>query len=43
MGPKKDLVGGYGWSHIRDDTEGGEVDEEERRSVIDAAEAAGVG
>ena len=40
LGPKKDLVGGYGWSHIRDDAEGGEGDEEERRSGIDAAEAA---
>ena len=43
LSPKKDLVGGYGWSHIRDDAEGGEGDEEERRSGIDAAEAAGVG
>ena len=43
LGPKKDLVGGYGWSHIRDDTEGGEGDKEERRSGIDAAEATGVG
>ena len=43
LGPKKDLVGGDGWSHIRDDTERGEGDEEERRSGIDAAEATGVG
>ena len=43
LGPKKDLVGGYGWSHIRDDGEGEEGDEEERRRGIDAAEAAGVG
>ena len=42
LGPKKDLVGGYGWSHIRDHGEGGEEDEEEKRSSIDAAEAAGV-
>ena len=42
LGPQKDLVGGYGWSHIRDDGEEGEGDEERRRG-IDAAEAAGVG
>ena len=42
LGPKKDLVGGYGWSHIRDDGEEGEGDEERRRG-IDVAEAAGVG
>ena len=43
LGPKKDLVGGYGWSYIRVDGEGGERDEEERRRGIDAVEAAGVG
>ena len=43
LGPKKDLVCGYGWSHIRDDGDEGEGDEEERRRGIDAAEAAGVG
>ena len=43
LGPKKDLVGGYGWSHIRNNTKGGEGDEEERRSGIYAAEATGVG
>ena len=43
LGPKKDLVGGYGWSHIRDDGKEGEGDEEERRRDIDVAEAAGVG
>ena len=44
LGPKKDLVGGFGWSHIRDDgNEGGEADEQEERRGVDAAEAAGVG
>ena len=44
LGPKKDLVGGFGWSHIRDDgNEGGEGNEEEGRRGADAAEAAGVG
>ena len=44
LGPKKDLVGGFGWSHIRDDgDEGGEEDGGERRRGIDAAEAVGVG
>ena len=44
LGPKKDLVGGFGWSHIRDDgDEGAEDDEEEGRRGVDAAEAAGVG
>ena len=43
LGPKNDLVGGFGWSHIRDDgDEGGEEDEEEGRRGVDAAEAAGV-
>ena len=41
---KKDLVGGFGWSHIRDDgDERGEEDGEERRRGIDAAVAVGVG
>ena len=41
---KKDLVGGFGWSHIRDDgNEGGEEDEEEGRRGVNAAEAVGVG
>ena len=40
----KNLVGGFGWSHIRDNGDkGGEEDGEERRRDIDAAEAAGVG
>ena len=44
LGPKKDLVGGFGWSHIRDDGEGvEEEDEGERGREIDAAEAVGVG
>ena len=44
LGPRKDLVGGFGWSHIRDDgNERGEEDEQERRRDIDLAEAAGVG
>ena len=44
LGPKKDLVGGFGWSHIRDDgNEGGEGNEEEGWRVVDAAEAAGIG
>ena len=44
LSPKKDLVGGFGWSHIKDDrNEGGEEDEEERRRGVDAAEVAGVG
>ena len=44
LGPKKDLVGGFGWSHIRaDGARVVEEDEEERGREIDAAEAAGVG
>ena len=44
LGPKKDLVGGFGWSHIRDDgAREVEEDEEERGREIDAAEAVGVG
>ena len=44
LGPKKDLVGGFGWSHIRDDGEEGREEEGEvRRRGIDAAEVAGVG
>ena len=44
LGPNKDLVGGYGWSHIRDDGEGGEEEDEgERGREIDAVEAVGVG
>ena len=44
LSPKKDLVGGFGWSHIRDDGEGVEEDNEgERGRVIDALEAVGVG
>ena len=44
LGPKKDLVGGFGWSHIRDDGEERKEEEGEvRRRGIDAAEAAGVG
>ena len=44
FGPKKDLVGGFGWSHIRDDgNEVGEGNEEDGRRVVNAAEAAGVG
>ena len=44
LGPKTDLVGGFGWSHNKDaGREGGEEDGEERRRGIDAAEAAGVG
>ena len=44
LGPRKDLVGRFGWSHIRDDgNEGGEEDEEEGRRGVHAAEAAGVG
>ena len=44
LGPKKDLVGSFGWSHIRDDgDEEGEEEGEVRRKGIDAAEAAGVG
>ena len=44
LGPKKDMVGSFGWSHIRDDG-AGEVGEEEgeRGREIDVAEAAGVG
>ena len=37
-------MGGFGWSHIRDDgNEGGEQDEEEARMGVDAVDAAGVG
>ena len=44
LGLKKDLVGGFGWSHIRDDgVREVEEDEEERGREIDVAEAAGVG
>ena len=44
LGPKKDLVGGYGLPHIRDDGEGGVGDEEEERRIgIDVAEEVGVG
>ena len=44
LGLKKDLVDGFGWSHIRDDGAGGvEEDEEERGKEIEVAEAAGVG
>ena len=44
LGPKKHLVGGFGWSHIRDDgNEDGKEDEEEGRRGVDAAQAAGVG
>ena len=44
LGPKKDLVGGFGWSHMRDDGVGGaKEDEGERGREIDRAEAAGVG
>ena len=44
LGTKKDMVGGFGWSHIRDEgNEEGEEDGEGRRTVIDAVEAAGVG
>ena len=44
LGPKKDLVGGYGWSHIRDDGEGTEKGgEREQGGGVDAMEAAGVG
>ena len=43
LGPKKDLVGGFGWFHIRaDGNEGGEQDEEEGRRGVVVAEAAGV-
>ena len=43
LGPKKDLVGGFGWSHNRGDGEdGGEAEGEERRRGIDAAETVGV-
>ena len=44
LGPNKDLVGCYGWSHIRDDGEGvEEEDEGERGREIEAVEAVGVG
>ena len=44
LGPKKDLVGRFGWSHIQDDGDGvEEEDEGERGREIDAAEAVGVG
>ena len=44
LGPRKDLVGGYGWSHIRDDGGGGEEEDgEERRRESDAVEEVGVG
>ena len=44
LGPRKDLVGSFGWSHIRDDSAGGEEEDEgERRRGIDVAEAAGFG
>ena len=44
LGPWKDLVGGFGWSHIRDDSANGEEEDDgQRRRVIDVAEAAGVG
>ena len=42
--PNKDLVGGYGWSHIRDNGEGVEEEVEgERGREIEAVEAVGVG
>ena len=44
LGPKKDSVGGFGWSHMRDDGGGGaEEDDGERGREIDATEAAGIG
>ena len=44
LGPKKDLVDGFGWSHLRDDGEGvEEEDEGERGRGIDVVEAVGVG
>ena len=44
VGPKKDLVGGFGWSHIRDDGEGvEEEDKGERGREIEAVEAVRVG
>ena len=44
LGPKKDLVGGFGWSHIREDGEGVEEEDEGKRGrEIDAVEAVGVG
>ena len=44
LGPRKDLVGGLGWSHIRDDGEKGrEEDGEAGRRGTDEAEEAGVG
>ena len=44
LGPKKDLVGGFGWSHIRDDGEGVEKEDEGRRErENDVVEAVGVG
>ena len=44
LGPEKDLVGGFGWSHIRDDGEGAEErDEGERGREIHAAEEVGIG
>ena len=44
LGPRKVLVGGFGWSHIRDDSANGEEEDDgQRRRGIDVAEAAGVG
>ena len=44
LGPRDDLVGGFGWSHIRDDGEEGEGEEREERGEATAVEeVVGVG
>ena len=43
LGPKDDLVGGFGWSHMRDDGEEGGGGEREGRGMAEGEEAVGVG
>ena len=44
LGPRDDLVGSFGWSHIRDDGEEGVGEEREARGeAAEAEEVVGVG
>ena len=44
LGPRYDLVDGFGWSHIRDDGEGGDGEErEERGGAAEVEEVVSVG